>query len=49
MSDPVPSDTETVTYAVTEEQGKTNLLFSLVESVVSLVAVTFGILTLAFV
>ncbi|CAJ0760062.1 5708_t:CDS:2 [Entrophospora sp. SA101] len=46
MSDPVPSDTETVTYAVTEEQGKTNLLFSLVESVVSLVAVTFGILPL---
>ncbi|CAJ0856786.1 2418_t:CDS:2 [Entrophospora sp. SA101] len=49
MSDPVPSDTETVTYAVTEEQGKTNLLFSLVESVVSLVAVTFGILVFFYI
>ncbi|CAJ0756890.1 5707_t:CDS:2 [Entrophospora sp. SA101] len=43
MSDTASNDTETVTYAVTEEQGKTNLLFSLVESVVSLVAVAFGI------
>ncbi|CAJ0746467.1 8808_t:CDS:1, partial [Entrophospora sp. SA101] len=43
MSDPIPNDTEAVTFAVTEEQGKTVLLLLLIQSTASLIATTFGI------
>ncbi|CAJ0881487.1 4795_t:CDS:2 [Entrophospora sp. SA101] len=43
MSDTVSNDTETVTFAVTDEQGKTVLLLLLIQSTASLIATTFGI------
>jgi len=49
MSDTVSNDTEPITFSVTDEQGKTNLLFLLVSSVVSLIAVAFGILVFFYI
>ncbi|CAJ0758786.1 649_t:CDS:2 [Entrophospora sp. SA101] len=43
MSNPIANDTETVTFAITDEQGKMVLLLLLIQSTASLIATTFGI------